>query len=393
MRPFIFIHTHPIQYFAPLYQYLSSRGLALQVWYCANSSRPDGYDAEFGQAVQWDIPLLDGYNYRIFPNKASATQQAVKGYCAFHNPDMLQALQQEPASIVVVHGWNYRTYLQLLQQTKRYGHQLAFRAETNAAMEMARPRWKQLLRKYMLRYLLRHIDYFLYIGQQSKKFYQLLGIGEQQLYFTPYAVDNQRFQQAAAQLHKSAVRQQLGLPADADIFLCSGKYIEKKRPMDVLQAFARIRHTQAHLLMMGEGLLRPQMEAFIRAENMAHQVTLTGFINQQHVTQYYAAADAFIMSSDYGETWGLSVNEAMNFGLPLILSHRVGCAPDLLLPGQNGWQYTCGDIDALQQCMLQFLQTDAQSRAALQAQSLHRIHQYSFAVIEATLRQLAANSL
>ncbi|MCA0382658.1 MAG: glycosyltransferase family 4 protein [Bacteroidetes bacterium] len=391
MRPFIFIHTHPIQYFAPLYQYLISKGMALQVWYCAAGSRPDGYDAEFGQAVQWDIPLLEGYSYRIFPNKASAAQQAAKGFSAFHNPAMLQALQQEPPSIVVVHGWNYRTYVQLLQQAKRYGHQLAFRAETNAAMEMARPRWQQLLRKYMLRYLLRHVDYFLYIGQQSKQFYTRLGIPQQQLHCTPYAVDNQRFQHAAQQLHKSAVREQLRLPAEASIFLCSGKYIDKKRPMDVLRAFAQLRHPQAHLLMMGEGALRPQMEAFMQAENIAHLVTLTGFINQKDVANYYAAADAFIMSSDYGETWGLSVNEAMNFGLPLILSHRVGCAPDLLLPGQNGWQYTCGNVDALQQCMQAFLHTDAGTRAAMQAQSLRRINQYNFAAIEATLRQLAAD--
>jgi len=390
MRPFIFIHTHPIQYFAPLYQYLSSRGMALQVWYCADGSRPDGYDAEFGQAVQWDIPLLEGYAYRMFPNKASAAQQADKGFSAFHNPAMLQALQQEPPSIVVVHGWNYRTYVQLLQQAKRYGHQLAFRGETNAAMEMARPRWQQLLRKYTLRYLLRHVDYFLYIGQQSKQFYTRLGIPQQQLHCTPYAVDNQRFQQAAQQLQQSVVREQLRLPADASIFLCSGKYIDKKRPMDVLRAFAQLRQPQAHLLMMGEGALRPQMEAFMQAENIAHLVTLTGFINQKDVAQYYAAADAFIMSSDYGETWGLSVNEAMNFGLPLILSHRVGCAPDLLLSGQNGWQYTCADVDALQQCMQAFLHTDAGTRAAMQVQSLRRINQYSFAVIEATLRQLAA---
>ena len=163
--------------------------------------------------------------------------------------------------------------------------------------------------------------------------------------------------------------------------------------MDVLRAFALLRHPQAHLLMMGEGALRPQMEAFIQSENIAHLVTLTGFINQKDVTQYYVAADAFIMSSDYGETWGLSVNEAMNNGLPLILSNRVGCAPDLLLPGQNGWQYPCGDIAALQQCLQNFLNTDASTRAAMQAQSLQRINQYSFAVIETTLRQLAADSL
>ena len=44
---------------------------------------------------------------------------------------------------------------------------------------------------------------------------------------------------------------------------------------------------------------------------------------------------------------GLAVNEGMNCKLPLVLSHLCGCAEDLVIPGKNGFVYTCGDIDAL----------------------------------------------
>ncbi len=53
------------------------------------------------------------------------------------------------------------------------------------------------------------------------------------------------------------------------------------------------------------------------------------------------------MASDYGETWGLVVNEAMVCGLPVIVSDRVGCYPDLVNEGQTGFVFSFGDVDAL----------------------------------------------
>jgi glycosyltransferase involved in cell wall biosynthesis len=48
-----------------------------------------------------------------------------------------------------------------------------------------------------------------------------------------------------------------------------------------------------------------------------------------------------------GETWGLCINEAMNLGLPAIVSSHVGCGPDLVLPGRTGWVVPAGDRRAL----------------------------------------------
>ncbi len=66
-------------------------------------------------------------------------------------------------------------------------------------------------------------------------------------------------------------------------------------------------------------------------------VHLTGFINQSVIPKYYAIGDAFVMCSQEGETWGLSVNEAMNFALPIVVSDMVGCSEDLVEEGQNGY--------------------------------------------------------
>jgi glycosyltransferase involved in cell wall biosynthesis len=101
------------------------------------------------------------------------------------------------------------------------------------------------------------------------------------------------------------------------------------------------------------------------------------------VPLYYAAADAFVMPSDYGETWGLAVNEAMNFGLPIIASDRTGCHADLVKPGVNGYVFETGDVAALRGFMLTMLQADTK---AMGEASLILVNQHGFEQIWKSLQ-------
>jgi glycosyltransferase involved in cell wall biosynthesis len=114
----------------------------------------------------------------------------------------------------------------------------------------------------------------------------------------------------------------------------------------LLEAFLRLKHKNVWLVMVGEGELRKERETFIK-EHDIRQVILTGFVNQSEISEYYAIGDVFVMCSGVGENWGLSVNEAMNFNLPLILSDLSGCAEDLIKPGINGYVFKTGDIEDL----------------------------------------------
>ncbi len=57
-------------------------------------------------------------------------------------------------------------------------------------------------------------------------------------------------------------------------------------------------------------------------------------------------ADIFVLPSSE-EVWGLVINEAMVCGLPVVVSDRVGSNADLIKPGENGFIFRSGDINAL----------------------------------------------
>ena len=70
-----------------------------------------------------------------------------------------------------------------------------------------------------------------------------------------------------------------------------------------------------------------------------------GFRNQKELPNFYTIADLFILPSGIGETWGLVINEAMNYNLPIIASKTVGSCDDLIV--NNGLTFEEGSIDSL----------------------------------------------
>src|SRR5262249_19388302 len=69
--------------------------------------------------------------------------------------------------------------------------------------------------------------------------------------------------------------------------------------------------------------------------------------NQTQMSQWFHAADIFVLPSRRAETWGLVVNEALHHGLPCIVSDAVGCAPDLITPGLTGEVFESGSGPSL----------------------------------------------
>jgi glycosyltransferase involved in cell wall biosynthesis len=391
MRRLIFLYSHPIQYFAPLSRLAQEDG-AFDVWtlYCSPQGIEALRDVEFEQAIQWDIPLLEGYRSVFFRNWRGA-YRPVGSFWSLVNPGVLTWLWKQPKGVLIVHGWGHFTHVLALVAGKMLGYRIGLRGESNWRHEQQLPRWKRQLKRWLLgQGLFRFVDVFLYIGEENRQFYLHMGVPEHRLAFAPYGVDNARFSSQWARLKaedRTGLRRRLGLPEDALVVLFSGKLIPKKRPLDLLEAFHRASVPSAVLVYVGEGVLRTTIEARAQALGIADVVYLTGFVNQSAIGQYYAAADVFVMCSDIGETWGLSTNEAMNFALPVLLSDLTGCAADLCQPGVNGLVFPTGDIEALAARLRYLLTLPPERRKAMGEASRAIVARYSYDVVLENLKR------
>jgi glycosyltransferase involved in cell wall biosynthesis len=367
--------SHPIQYFSPLLRQMAEV-FELQVYYFSDASIKGNMDKGFNQAVKWDIPLLQGYKYRFLKNISGRKSLSNRMWDAI-NPGVIKSLINDPSKIVIVNGWSYFSTLLTIFTGKILGKKIWLRAENPLNQEFGKSKKTLFVKKIILKLLLfPFINKFLYIGTESRKFFEYYGIKPERLLFTPYAVDNDYFRQQHSDLPDSdKLKSMLNLPLDKKIILFSGKYIDKKRPIDLVRAFALLNDPTTMLVMVGEGELRSEMEHLIAAKGIS-VVVLTGFINQSEISKYYAVADLFVMCSGAGETWGLAVNEAMNFGLPVIVSDTCGSCVDLVQNGVNGFSFEEGNIESLKSCIEKLL-NDNDFRSNAGKVSLKLIEQYS----------------
>lgn len=378
------IATHPIQYQVPWFRALSARpGVELKVHYALlPDERQQGIG--FGVPFAWDIPMLEGYDYAVLPNRGRSP--GLRGFAANSTPGIRRILSSDRPDVVILTGWHALPLLQALGACIRLGIPRVVRGESNAKRE--RPWWARPLH----RLLLSRMDAFLAIGRANREFYIRAGVPPGRIFECPYFVDNRRFQRQreVRAPDRARLRERWAVPPGAVCFLFAGKLEPKKRIMDLLRAVeaAVASSPPIHLLVAGTGELLDEARSFAAERSLP--VTLAGFLNQTEISDAYVAADCLVLPSDYGETWGLVVNEAMASGLPAIVSDRVGCGPDLVLEGETGSVFPFGDIEVLAGRM-SALAGDPSLLARMGARAAEHVEAYSLErAVEGTMRAVSA---
>ncbi len=363
----------PIPYFVPLYRQLSARPeVDLTVYFYSDATAAEFHDPGFGRTVRWDAPLLDGYHWKVLP---SAKRPPNHGSLTRPNWDIVRSMLRSEHEVVWTHGYAHlTTWLCVLAARARGAHPLIREEQT---LLHGRPWRKRVLKQVALRALF-GLASGLYIGEQNRRYFQRYGMPDERLFPARYCVDNAFFQERAEELapSRTALRASFGITDDAPVMLFCGKLIEKKRPLALIEAFAEVRRQQpCWLLMVGDGPLRPEAEQLVRRDGIPG-VRMVGFLNQTELPAAYTAADVFVLPSGMHETWGLVVNEAMNFSLPVIVSDKVGCGQDLVRQGWNGFSVSHRDTQDLAWAM-KVLAGDPKLRQTFGARSRQLVSRYS----------------
>ena len=342
------VTSHPIQYQAPLWRELARAGIKFEVWFLTPHAAKASYDREFDRTFAWDVDLLDGYPHRFLAIQDGWRLNRFNGIRL--NATWTKELRTHRVTTLWLEGWRFSTLWSAAAAAHRAGIPVWLRGESHdLGPEQSWPR--RWLKQIALGWLFRRVDHFLCIGTSNRRFYRHHGIPESRLAAAPYCVDNARFAAAAAELRprRSELRARWGIAPGAYVALFCGKFIAKKRPLDLLAA-ARLQPVldgrPLHLLFAGDGELAPALREALAAPG-SPPGTITGFLNQSEIPGAFAAADCLVLPSDSGETWGLVVHEALAGGLPAVASDRCGCAEDLALPQGRRHVFACGDAAEL----------------------------------------------
>ena len=260
------------------------------------------------------------------------------------------ALEQANPDVVAVNGWNDFGSLAAANCCVRQGIPMVLMSES-ARQDVPRTWWKEMIKRRVVGLYSaalvggqRHVEYLVELGMLRDRI------------FTGYdVVDNAYFRRRAeeARGRKSEVRKQYGLPEN--YFVASARFIEKKNLPGLIRAYAEYRQRSEvgrqssdvgkenapwDLVILGDGPLKADLCRLISDPRLHANVHLPGFKQYDELPVYYALAKAFVHASTT-EQWGLVVNEAVASGLPVIVSERCGCVPELV----RGNGFTFDPID------------------------------------------------
>ena len=344
--------------------------------------------------IEWSARAYDAWGAAATParyRKVSLFPEATE-----HHPPKAElqralwsALEQTNPDVVAVNGWNNFGSLIAASCCVRRGIPMIVMSESSRQDE-PRTSWKEAIKRRIVGLYSaalvggqRHVEYLVELGMPVDRV------------FTGYdVVDNNYFCERARQIRNSHLRQGYGGHAASETrkmyglpenyFLASARFIEKKNLPRLIAAYAEYRRRSEvrnqesdvseekalwDLVLLGDGPLKTDLCRLISDLRLQEHVHLPGFKPYDELPVYYASANAFVHAST-AEQWGLVVNEAIASGLPVIVSDRCGCAPELV--NGNGFTFDPTNENELAARLLEMASLSDQERNHL-ADNSYRI--------------------
>ncbi len=212
--------------------------------------------------------------------------------------------------------------------------------------------FKSLLLRFMERALARITDRIVAVSEGVKRELVEYRIAPaDKIAVIPLGFDLEPFLNSLS--HRGQFRRELGLHDSAGLVGIVGRIFPIKNHRLFLDAAARVaaEEPDARFIIVGDGILRPEMEQHARALGISDRVIFTGW--RRDLPRIYADLDVLVISSD-NEGTTVSAIEAMASGCPVVAT-RVGGIPDLIDDGETGYLVPPGDARALAAAILRLL--------------------------------------
>lgn len=344
------ISPAPFYYHTPLYCRLAgSADIDLMVYYCSNETLC-GRDVEKTYSTRGSFidkdDLLRGYNHKFIKNYSPAPSYLTWPF-GLINIGVWNEIKNNKYDSVILQAWTNITWWIAFFACLKFKTPVLFMTDANILSESIRSMWKKKLKKYILNFLFKKTNGFLTTGKANEDFYKYYGADPKKMtrFYFSWGYEGFFAKAQTMKSKRSDIRKSLSIENDDFVMLYVGRLSQEKNPGIILDAFNNLSIKNKKLFFVGDGPLRLEIEQKIKVTK-AKGVFLVGFQNRDNIGNFYAIADVLVLPSS-SETWGIVVNEAMCFGLPIIVSDQVGAAVDLVKNRYNGFVFPVGDTGKL----------------------------------------------
>ena len=373
----VFIAPACFYYQVPIFRELAAhKNIDLTVYFCSDEAIKGGdVLRKFNTKGRWggEQQLLEGYKQKTLKNYSPFPSYLRWPY-GLINIGIWNEIRNARPDVVVLMSWTNPTWWLTMLACLFYRVPFMFLTDTNVERDLGNPWWKSWIKKLILgKFLFRVASGFLCSGRANERLYGYYGVPPEKLISFAFSWELKEYLAGARSLktQRHSLRSQFGIPEDAFVILFCGRLSKEKGSIDLLEAFHQVSHPKKMLLFVGDGPERQSIEEFI-SSNEVEAVSITGFQPRDEVPKYYAVSDVLVLPS-IREATGAVVNEAMCFGLPVIVSNQVGFSDEFVLPGKNGFIFPVGDVAGLAKYIEMMIELPDEQRQEMMETSLHLV--------------------
>ena len=368
-------------YQVPLFQALAAHPRMDSTVYFCSEEASQGSDVlkKFRANGSWGIEdeLLVGYSYKFLRN-FSPWPSYLRSVVGLMNFGIVREILKSRPNVVILMSWMNPTWWLAILACLYSGIPFLYLTDQNVQRDVSGPIWKRWIKKLILgKVLFRLTAGFLCAGTANKLLYAFYGVPDRKLLPFAFSWGSNSLLQVSDQLscQKSRIKAELDIPEESYTILYCGRLSPEKSPLNLVRAFEKIDLPNKALIIVGDGILMGTLKSYVVRQKIDN-VFFFGFQNRREIPKFYVASDLLVLPSDQ-ETWGIVVNEAMCFGLPVITSDQVGAARDLVQNGYNGLSFPRGDIDSLADNIKQLMGLSEEERSAMRTRSRAIIEDWS----------------
>jgi glycosyltransferase involved in cell wall biosynthesis len=244
--------------------------------------------------------------------------------------DTLFQLRRLKPAVVVSYELGARSLFAAIYRLLHRRSRLVLAINVSEHTERSWSRRRVLMRKY----LLKCADVVTYQGTSGQRYLQSLEVPSLKLQHVPYVAH-------PAMLHSgSTVRP----PETRRRFIFVGQFTERKAPVAFLSVLSKWcsdhPNRPVEISMVGRGPLQSKIELMQHPSNL--RVNMIGSVAPEKLGEQYALHGIMVFPT-LADEWGLVVDEALHSGLPILSSIYAQGTLDLVVEGENGWQFTPDD--------------------------------------------------
>ena len=269
-------------------------------------------------------------NITIWSGEANGLIEPLVGWLV-----LMAVLKIKPA-VLIIPGYNQLSSFWALLAGRLSGSKCVLYSVTHALDKK-----RHFLAEALKKQLLSLFDAVFVAGGRAKAYMHQLGRPPETVFTIGNVVDNQYFETGCQKVRQRADSERQALKLPKNYFLYTGRLAKEKNLLVLLRAFAQYRMRSQSLgwslVLVGSGPEETGLKNFAKEQRIA-DISFVPFQQPETLVAYYALAGAFVLPSA-SETWGLVANEAAACQLPLLLSERCGCLPELLKNGENGFAF------------------------------------------------------